>query len=73
VTANKELAPPLFISEAEATKAARCGNGAARDNGLPGLSGVPHSDGIAGSEQVGPKHRGGTAVEYFVASTYRWN
>src|SRR5215472_13173161 len=26
---------------------------------------VPHSDGLTGSERVGPKHRGGTAVEYF--------
>src|SRR5215471_14691837 len=26
---------------------------------------VPHSDGLTGSERVGPKHRGGTAVKYF--------
>ena len=45
----------------------RSGNGAAQDNGLPGWVAVPHSDGVAGSERVGPKHRGGTAVEYFAA------
>ena len=28
---------------------------------------VPHSDGVAGSERVGPKHQEGTAVDYFAA------
>ena len=28
---------------------------------------VPHSDAVAGSERVGPKHQEGTAVDYFAA------
>jgi hypothetical protein len=47
--------------------ALRCGNGATHDNRLPEWVAVPHSDGITGSERVGPKHRGRIAVEYFAA------